>query len=510
MKRRVGIGIVLALLIAGGACTHRVTRPATPEETLERLAWWPRDMEGVVLRDGREVRLQRSAQFFVEGDSLILKQVPGERGRVFIDTVRIADVTHVMVRKTHVGRTVAAVILIPVGIVLVAALLAEDEPDPPPETSCPFIYAHDGTTYVAVAEPLGGAITAGLKRTDLSQLEGLALVDGAYELVIANEMREVQHIDAFSLLAADHPPGSEVIADRAGNLHVVRPTVAPLRAVSSAGDDLEPALRAHDGEWWSPGGAPAAFQPGHARDTITITFPRPARPAARLVMHARTSRLGAHSLKLMLDLWGGEVDHWYALLDGSSAVRAAHEEWVQREELWVLRVWVREGGEWVPQDVVTGGGPYISELQAVPLDLSRVQGSTVELRLHPARGYWDLDFAALDTAAATAPIVTELHIDEAEPLAGQDTRSLLRSADDAYLVMAETGQRIAVRFRSQPPAAGMTRTLFSRTTGYYRIETDRSGTRQAARLDSLWLHPGYAVRLAEQIHLQARRRQAAR
>lgn len=512
MKHRITRLLVPVLLAAGTVCTHRVKQPSTPEQTTTHMAGWPTTIEGVVLRDGRVIELRPAFylqsvllrfRVTVEGDSLILKRALPRRGvvvdTVSVDTVRIADVSHVIVRKTHVGRTVAAVLIsvIAVGAFVGVLVLA---------SSCPFIYVYDGSAYVAAAEPLGGAISRGLQRTDLSQLETARLVDGKYHLIIANEMREVQYLDAFSLVAADHPEGTTVIADHAGNLYVTAATVAPLRAVSASGEDLRPALQAHDQQWWSPGSSPAPFERGQLRDTITLSFPRPAHSSARLVLHARTSQLGAHSLKVMLDLWGGEVDRWYALLDGSRAGRAAHEEWVQREELWVLRVWLREPTGWVAQNLAVGGGPYLSELQAVPLDLSRVDGGIVELRLHPPRGYWDIDFAALDTAQGAPPRIAELHITEADALEGQDSRALLRSADAAYLVMPKTGQQIRVTVTAQPPAPGTTRTLFSRTTGYYEVETNRTGTRQAARLDSLWLQPGYGVKLAEQLLLSTRHR----
>lgn len=510
MKQPLAWLVVLATATVSATCTHRVTQPSTQQETIARLAGWPGEIEGVVLRNGHMIELPSTSVFTVEGDSLILKRASVKAGQTAsVDSIRIADVSDVMVRRTHTGRTIAAVVLISAAAIGLIAALSEEEPDPPPQTSCPFIYAYNGKAYVAVAEPLGGAISGGLQRTDLSQLEGLVLVDGSYHLLIANEMREVQHLDAFSLLTADHPEGTSVIADRAGKLYVAARMVTPVRAVSSVGEDLLPALRTHDQQWWSPGSSLMPFRDGHMRDTITLTFPRPAQASARLVLHARTSQLGAHTLKVMLDLWGGEVDHWYGLLDGSQAARTAHEEWVQREELWVLKVWVREANGWVAQDVAVGGGPYISELQAINLDLSRVEGETVELRLHPARGYWDIDFAALDTARLAAPRVTELHITDADSLAQQDVRALLRGADGSHLIMAERGTRTGVKFAAQPPAPGMTRTVFSRSTGYYRLETERSGMRQSARLDSLWLQPGYAVKLAEQFHA-SRRQQATR
>lgn len=505
-RRDITIGVLALLAVA--ACTHRVTQSTDPQRTARLVAAWPDSIEGVLLRDGSIIELPSQSNARLEDDTLIVRTVP-VGSTVQLDTIPVRDVSHVIVRRLHKGRTIAAAIIIPVAIIGTIALIAEsteDEPDPPPQTSCPFIYAFDGSRFVPVAEPLGGAVSRGMQRTDLSRLEGLTPVGGEYQLVIANEMREVQYLDAFDLIAADHPLGTTVIADRSGRLHVTGSTIAPSHA-SVEDRDIRGEVSSVDDRWWSPSTAMATFDDGNARDTVTFTFARPAVDDARLVLHTRTSRLAAHSLKAMLELWGSEVDHWYGLLDGSPAARSAHEQWIQREELFVMRVWVRETSGWVAQDAAVGGGPYISELQAVTLDLSRVSGDVLEVRLHPPTGFWDIDFVALDTTRSAPPVQTTLRIVGTDPIGDQDARALLQDEDGAHLVMAETGQRFGVVFAAPPLAAGMTRTLFSRSTGYYRIETDRTGARQTAQLDSLWLEPGYGVKLAQR--LQAARSQRA-
>jgi hypothetical protein len=495
MSRRLRALLLLLTLAVGGACYRSTRTPVAPEQLPETIAGWQKNSR-LVLSNGREIDAERAPELL--GDSLILvHRCCRDRGpRRWTDTIPVSEVTHVAVRRLSPGRTVAAVILIPVGVLVGVALLS----------SCPIIYAYDGAQYVAVAEPLGGAISAGLGRTDLSRLEHLVLADGEYRIIIANELDETQYLDAFSLLAVEHPQGTSVIADRQGNLFAAGALTEPLSARSTSGDVL-PQLRAHDGAWW-PDDA-VRFRPGHTRDTLTLTFPRPEHDRARLILHARTSPLAAKVLKSMLELWGGEVDRWYAMLDHSAAVRASNEEWVLREELWALKVWVRERDGWRAQEIAMGGGPIVSELQSIPLDLSRVEGATVELQLHPPHGYWDIEYAALDAAPSDPLPVTPLAMTSAQSLDGQDTRALLAAADGEFLVMPIVGQRIELTFAATPPPAGVQRTVFSSTTGYYRVHTDRSGARQAAVLDSLWLQPGYPVLFAERAQ-RARERRAAR
>lgn len=71
MKSALRWFVVLALMAAVAACTHRVTQPSTPEATTEQLRDWPNKVTGLVLRDGQTIDLPRSARVTVEGDSLI-------------------------------------------------------------------------------------------------------------------------------------------------------------------------------------------------------------------------------------------------------------------------------------------------------------------------------------------------------------------------------------------------------------------------------------------------------
>ena len=94
--------------------------------------------------------------------------------------IPIDDVLYVTVDKTDpvasAFLTALAVVVVVVAalVILVAA------------SSCPFVYSFDGDHFVFDAEPLGGAVSRGLAKTDWSRLERLQPHDGAYELLVRN------------------------------------------------------------------------------------------------------------------------------------------------------------------------------------------------------------------------------------------------------------------------------------------------------------------------------------
>lgn len=478
-RKRILVG--LAVIVAVVSCTVRYAEPLPEPGT----AGPGSEILGVILTDSTELVFKPEQEATWQDTALMVVT-----GRT--DTLHLprAQIDQLLLGRVDAGRTVLGVGAT-VGVaaaVLAVAVVA---------SSCPILYAWNGTRYVAVAEPLGGAVSAGLARTDLSLLEGLRPADGELRLLLVNELEETQHLDELSLVAVDHPEGTRVVPDATGRLlRIGREMEA--RSARGPGGSLLDVLGAVDDRVWESrftGTGPGA---GHLRDTLVFEFPRPVGDeGAVLLVHGGTSQRGAESLRRMLEMWGEEVDTWYDMLDNSAVTRAANEEWVLREELWALKVWVEEAGGWAVRNVVIGGGPLIAETQAVPLDLGGVEGETVRVRLHPPRGYWSLDRVAMGWGVEEVT-GTELKARMAEHTERGDVRDLLAEVDGSYLLLPERGEVVELRFPAPPPPApGLQRTVFSRTHGFYRIHLDATGPRQAARLDSLWLEPGYAVPFSE-------------
>ena len=142
-----------------------------------------------------------------------------------------------------------------------------------PTGSCPYLYAWDGKRFRFVTDILGAA-PLGLPLTesryiDTDPEEYLNLgndqqfppTNGAYQLRVTEELREVLYLDAASLVVVDHPAGTLVYPT--SKMHAAKPfpphelwtlrPVAPLRhAARSDGLDVTEALARIDGRMVSP------------------------------------------------------------------------------------------------------------------------------------------------------------------------------------------------------------------------------------------------------------------
>lgn len=420
-----------------------------------------------------------------EGETPKTRPVPFRMAR---DSVQTLMATH----QNTVG-TIVTVLAIAVAIVAVAEAIAVATKE-----SCPFIYSYDGERFVFDGEPYGGATMRGLERTDWSQLDHLVPVHGRFRLLLSNEVDETQHTNSLSLLVVDHPPGSTVVMDKDGHPHAFLGMVPLLAAHDETGRDLWPWLQADDAVAWQPD-IKAYSRSDSLPDTrnhITLVFPRPTGVArAYLVSNVATNQWGSHMIRTMLGMRGDRVQEFYAAINGSEVYREQLFAWNAREELFELFPEIQCGTTWKRQDFIPAGGPFISESRAVPLDLSCVEGDSLQIRIHPPIGFWSLNSFHLAWEEAEAR-ETKLSPERAGKSVGSDAVAALQSDDADYLDFPNTGDQAEINFAVPSRHKGMNRTIFARTRGWYEVHLYRLGKPDVAGLTRLSEEPGYAVRRA--------------
>jgi hypothetical protein len=401
------------------------------------------------------------------------------------------SVVTIFTNHTDVTRTAFAVIgvtVLTLGVIAVIKAATKE--------SCPFIYSWDGKQFVFDGEPYGGATMHSLERTDWSELEHLQVAHGQYRLLLTNEVDETQHTNSLELLVVDHAPGTTVVIDREGRAHAFREPVRLAAAHDENGRDLLTWLREKDHASWYPRLEDYATTDS-LRDTrshITLEFVRPAGvQKAFLLSTAATGQWGSHMIRTMLGMRGDRVQDFYAAINGSDLYRQQLYEWNRREELFELHVEVRADSGWERQDFIPGSGPFIAETRAIPLDLSRVSGERVQIRIHPPIGFWNLDCFQLAWRDET-PNVTTVPLRAGVGERAQAVLEALRSADDRYLDFPTTHDREELVFDAPPSVKGLERSVFARTRGWYEVHLHGTGPPDVAGLERLANEPGYIVR----------------
>jgi hypothetical protein len=485
MKRAVSIVLIVVLLPQFTGCTVHQTERVEPAELEQPIT---EKIVGVTTVAGEEVVFD-TAYVATVGNDTIYAVVAGLRRSFAMDEVR-----HVWLERTDAAASAALSILAVVGVATVMlgaiALVALATKE-----SCPFVYSWDGERYVFDAEPYGGATTRGLERDDYSELERLKAEDGVYRMMLGNEVREAQYTDLLELWAVDHPPGTRVVADEFGKLYTISQPLALESARDGADDDLLRWLQTTDRLVWEP--YAVAGPDGSLRHEIVMTFPKPEGASeARLVANVATGQWGSHMIREMLELRGREVGAWYDLIDTSPQAKLQLLAWNLREELYTLKLWVEEPTGWELRGLLPGGGPFIAEDRVVPLDVSRVPGDRLRIRVQPPAGFWAFNSFYVDYGTDQRIAVDTLAPLEAKDATGRDVLAQLRAADGDYHTMPRTGDRTYVVFPAAERQAGMERTLILHSRGYYRLHLSEEGEPDLATLQRLEDEPGYAARFA--------------
>jgi len=483
MPRRT-IAMVLAVLLSLSGCTvHKVDKvPAAsvvqPLPDKERIV-------GVTTVKGEDVSFDEPGATIVNGAlhgwvkktayELPMDQVQ----RLWVDREQIST-----------ARTVGLVAGIAVGtIVVVAAIIAATK------NSCPFIYSWDGTRYVFDAEPYGGAIARGLEKDDYSELGQLREEDGRYKLRMTNEVNETQMTNLTELWVVDHPAGTRVVPDIQGKLHTVSAPQTLLSAHDAEGRDLLPWLHATDHLIWEPPSVPDAS--GGLQGDIIMTFPKPAGATqVKLIANAATGLWGSYMIKKMVELRGRDVGKFYMAVNHSQAARKALTAWEVREELYQLKVYVEEPTGWVVRGILPGTGPFISKDRILPLDVSRVRGDQLRIRIHPPAGFWALNSFAVDYTADRPVSVQRVLPATAQDLQGKNVLPELVAVDGRYLAMPNIGDTADLTFVAPPRKEAADRAVFLHSRGYYKLHVTGTGEPDKKTLEAFEKVPGTAVRFA--------------
>ncbi len=393
--------------------------------------------------------------------------------------VPVADVRAVSVQRLHAGKTLGLVAGIGLTAILVASLSQNDPPPPPPPrgddlVSCPLIYSWDGTDWRLDSGTFGGAITRAAARTDVDNLVYALPEDGVLRLKLANELSETDYVDALTVIAVDHDPGFSVAPNPFGELYTIGDLRIPLTARDFRGRGAIERIAYADGWNWESN--PTGRDPRRledVRDGLELTFTRPQGAGeARLVLDGNGTPWASYLMARFVRAHGSATQAWYDSLDSDPGKMRELGTTLIREAF--LGVSVLEGDLWAEQGFFWEAGPEVVKRQVLNLDLSRVVGDTVKIRLESAPSFWLIDHVAMDYSPRQSLATRELRATLARDVAGRDVRSLLAAANQDYVVL-ESGDWVELEFQVPPIPSGQARSYLVRSTGWYRIHSDNSG-----------------------------------
>jgi hypothetical protein len=429
-------------------------------------------------------------------DNKIVGVVVGKDGKEKPVSIPLSEVDQLWMKKLSGGKTFLAVvggITAAIAISLAIALATKE--------SCPFVYSFDGERYVFDAEPYGGAICQGLKRTEWCGLQYLKEVNGEYRLLLTNEVDETQYTDELKLLVVDHPAGVRVVPSPWGSLHTISDPITPLSAYDQKGNDLMPYVGKNDWIYWrSRDDEKDPDQKQDMKDELILEFPKPKQASkAKLIFNGCNTLWGSQSLKRYLELYGENVFSWYDEVKSFGPAFFKMENTHLREELFSLRIRVETLQGWKTKGIIIGGGPFVSEDKVYTLNLDDVPGDTLKIKLTPPAVFWMINYIAVDYTEdllVKYKEVKAMKIVDNTGRSDREVRAVLAENDNDFLEMPNIGDSVELIFASPTRPEGMERTLILKAGGYYDIHLKAKGKPQLEILNRIHSEPGFVVRYA--------------
>ncbi|MGH7742546.1 MAG: hypothetical protein ACRENS_11065, partial [Candidatus Eiseniibacteriota bacterium] len=285
----IAAGIALALSIAGCATSRKIT-------TREELE--PTRSNHPIVVYAREDRVYMLRKYTLADSSLMGSGTMRQQGQesAFEGEIPFSDIIAI---KTNSRSVMKALVIVGITAVFVAGIieLSDHHSGLGPTigttyhspysgggsgTSCPFLYAWDGTTYRLQAEPFGVAWGRALEMTTWHLLPAARAEDGVVKLRLTNERQETHYVNSVDLFRIDLGSAPAAVLDAEGTAWPVSHPVSALHARDRSGREIGPLLAAEDGQLWEC--EPSSLTPGSGyEDVIELTFARPA--------HARTGSL---------------------------------------------------------------------------------------------------------------------------------------------------------------------------------------------------------------------------
>jgi hypothetical protein len=424
-------------------------------------------------------------------------------------SLRIEEIYLVSVPGRTSGAWVGAAVGLAVDVLVIAAVAsAMPDRDKKPKTetdggwgsgqmSCPLVFGFDGKSYRLEAEVFGGALFPSMPRTDWARLDHAAEHNGELYLKITGQPGETQFLDDLALVTVDHAPGAEVLPSRGGRFLLVADPKPAIRARGFGGRSVLESVRAADERYWEsiPFGRKASV-PEQLRDFIELDFERPAgADSATLALRVRNTSWGAHIQRELVALLGSGRAAFERRLEQSPELRAATHAAMVREGMLLVKIF--ENGAWRTVDHVWEVGPAAAREVAVPLELARVQGNLVKVRLESSVGLWRVDRVGMDMGPVRAVTGQELSASTVLDTSGQEHAETLSRMDRRYVEMPWDAE-LRAAFSAPPIAHGRRRSLFVKASGWYRIHADDRAPGRPDLVQRMMVEPGAYGRFALQ------------
>ena len=392
-----------------------------------------------------------------------------ESGKVLIPFPAIQKVE---VYDIDLGKTIAYTTLGiagTLGAIFIVILLTK--------SSCPFIYAYNGESYEFIGEIYSGSIYPPLERHDYLALPNLQPIKNEYKIKITNEIKEIQHTNMTELFVFDHPENIEVLVDKYGNTHTLSNLILPETSKTLDGSNIDSLLSSKDSLVYMSG-IPDEYSGD--MDAVILTFDKPlGQDTGKLVIKGKNSFWLDYIHGQFSELFGERFDTWKEKQKKQSPEKMI--KWSLDQGI-PLSVYLETEDGWEFADYYNVVGPLAAKEDVLEIDLSKIKGDKVKIKLEFGFLFWEIDYAAMDFTPNHSFQKHTIPIFSAIDQSNNNVADRLMYDDEKYYIQPHVGDRAVLTFQVPNKSEGTKRSFILHSKGYYEILKEIDGKPDIAYL----------------------------
>ncbi len=420
---------------------------------------------------------------------------PDSMGKV---SIPLKDIRKIQVYEVDPALTLIKTVLLTglsvaaISVIIIAIVLATKE-------SCPFVYTFDGEKYTLTGEIYSGAILPHLERHDYLPLPDLHPVDGKYQLKMDNQMREIQSTNLTELVVVDHPENRSVLIDKYGDYQTFGELQKPIAALTAQGNDILPIITDKDSLYYS--GEENQVMEENAKDSMVLTFKKPQDAnTAKLVYKGKNSFWLDYTMGRFFSLFGERYHKWFDKQKESG--KSDNPNWSLEQDI-PLSIYVKQDGKWEFADYYHVVGPMADKEMVLPIDISKVEGDEIEVKLESGFMFWETDYVGIDYTENVEVKPQIVSLESAIDHDNNDVRDLLLNDDNDYFVMPEIGNRAIMQFPVPEQDESLARSIIMHSKGHYEVIREPDGPAKITKLNG-FKKPGRLSRFSYENLLEMR------
>jgi hypothetical protein len=160
--------------------------------------------------------------------------------------------------------------------------------------------------------------------------------------------------------------------------------------------------------------------------------------------------------------------------DQQEASKEKSTKWMNEQNI-PLSIYLKTNNGWELIDRIKTVGPMAFRDMAVPIDLRRVIGEEVTVKLETGFMFWEVDYVGIDFSEDLPLDIKYINPDEAIDGNNAIVTKSLSATDQNYFVQPNIGDEVIVNFKINDPKPDSNRTFFLKNRGYYNYIRNYTG-----------------------------------